>query len=247
MGTPWDAQTYDRTSAPQQAWATDVLARLGGIDPRATVLDVGCGTGRVTELLPALVPDGRILAIDASAEMAELASRRLGALAEVRCLDVLDLDLEAAVDAVVSTAALHWVLDHERMWRRLARALRPGGRLEIQCGGRGNIARVREAIAAAVELTAPELAGFSPWTFAGPEETEQRLAACGFEQISCWLEERPTVPEDPAAFVGTSILTAHLDRLDPARREPFARAVLERVELPLDYVRLNVSARRAGH
>jgi trans-aconitate 2-methyltransferase len=244
MGTPWDAQSYDRTSAPQQSWAADVLARLQGLDPTSTVLDVGCGTGRVTELLAALVPAGRILAIDASPEMAELAAQRLGGLAEVRCLDVLELDLEAGVDAIVSTAALHWVPDHDEMWRRLARALRPGGVLEIQCGGAGNIARVREAIAAAVLETAPELEGFSPWTFAGPEETELRLTASGFEQISCWLHERPTVPENPDAFVRTSIITAHLARLEPERREPFAQAVMQRIELPLDYVRLNVSARR---
>src|SRR5450755_4302635 len=56
MATPWDACTYDRSSEPQQAWASGVLARLGGIARDATVLDVGCGTGRVTEALLALVP-----------------------------------------------------------------------------------------------------------------------------------------------------------------------------------------------
>jgi SAM-dependent methyltransferase len=50
-GTPWDAGTYDRTSEPQQAWASEVVARLDGIAQDATVLDVGCGTGRVTEAL----------------------------------------------------------------------------------------------------------------------------------------------------------------------------------------------------
>jgi trans-aconitate 2-methyltransferase len=245
MGTPWDAQTYDRTSTPQQAWASDVLARLEGIRADATVLDVGCGTGRVTELIARMVPEGRVLAIDASAEMAELAGERLGARVEVRCLDVLELDLNGEVDAIVSTATLHWVSDHERMWERLARALRARGRLEVQCGGRGNIARVREAIASAAE-SFPEVKGFSPWNFAGPEETEQRLAACGFEQVSCSLQERPTWPDATDDFVRTSILAAHFERLDPDRREPFARAVLERVELPLDYVRLNISARRAG-
>ena len=78
MGTPWDARTYDQTSAPQQAWASEVLARLEGIAPDATVLDVGCGTGRVTEALLALVPEGRVLAIDASEDMVGLARRRLG-------------------------------------------------------------------------------------------------------------------------------------------------------------------------
>ena len=78
MGTPWDARTYDHSSEPQQAWASEVLARLHGIDPDATVLDVGCGTGRVTEELFTLVPRGRVLAMDASADMVELARRRIG-------------------------------------------------------------------------------------------------------------------------------------------------------------------------
>ena len=139
MGTPWDARTYDRTSQPQRGWAVEVLARLEGIAQDATVLDVGCGTGRVTEALVALVPGGRVLAVDASADMVAFARGRLGDRAEVWCQDVLDLD--EPVDAIVSTATLHWVTDHDRLWARLARALRPGGVLEAQCGGEGNIAR----------------------------------------------------------------------------------------------------------
>src|SRR3954452_18482028 len=108
MGTPWDAGTYDRSSAPQQSWAADVLARLEGIAPEATVLDVGCGTGRVTEALLALVPRGRVLAFDASAEMVELPRARLGDRAEVWCGDVLALELAQPVDLVVSNAVLHW-------------------------------------------------------------------------------------------------------------------------------------------
>jgi hypothetical protein len=92
---------------------------------------------------------------------------------------------------------------------------------------------------------APELVGFSPWIFAGPPETEARLHRAGFTATRCWLEERPTRPDDVAAFVTTSILAAHLARLPPERREPFAAAVVQRVRLPLDYVRLNASALRA--
>src|SRR4051794_41127745 len=244
MATPWDARTYDRSSAPQQSWATDVLARLGGLDPAARVLDVGCGTGRVTEAVAALVPDGRVLALDASADMVALARERLGDRADVWCQDVLDLELDEPVDAIVSTAALHWVPDHDRLWPRLAAALRPGGMLEVQCGGEGNIARVREAIEAAAREAAPELVGWSPWVFAGPEETEARLQQAGFSAIRCWLTERPTEPEDPDAFIRTSILPAHLDRLPEDRREQFAAAVVAAATLPLDYVRLNVSAVR---
>jgi trans-aconitate 2-methyltransferase len=224
-----------------------VLARLGGIARGATVLDVGCGTGRVTEQLCALVPQGRVLAIDASADMVALAAERLRGRAHVWCEDVLDLDLDEPVDAIFSTATLHWVADHDRLWPALARALRPSGWLEVQCGGEGNIARVRQVIDAVARELAPELDGFSPWTFAGPSQTERRLAEAGFAQVRCWLTERPTRPTDVDGFVRSSILAAHLERLPADKREPFAAAVVAGVRLPLDYVRLNVSAVGGPH
>jgi trans-aconitate 2-methyltransferase len=217
---------------------------MEGIAQDATVLDVGCGTGRVTEALLTLVPAGRVLAFDASAEMVALAQSRLGDRAEVWCQDALELDLDEPVDAILSTAALHWITDHDRLWARLAQALRPGGRLEIQCGGKGNINGVRAVIDAVARDSAPELLGWSPWVFAGPQETEQRLRKAGFTATRCWLEERPTCPQDLAAFVPTSILAAHLARLPAKRRKRFADAVVAGVRLPLDYVRLNASAVR---
>jgi trans-aconitate 2-methyltransferase len=246
VGTPWDARTYDESSQPQQAWASDVLARLRGIHPDATVLDVGCGTGRVTETLLALVPQGRVLAIDASADMVSVAQERLGDRAEVWCQDVLELDLDTPVDVIVSTATLHWVTDHDRLWARLAEALRPGGVLEAQCGGQGNLDGVRKVIDEVARDRAPQFVGWSPWMFASPQATEHRLQRAGFTAIRCWLEERPTYPNEVAAFVPTSILAAHLARLPEEERDPFAAAVVAGVTLPLDYVRLNISAVRAS-
>ena len=122
--------------------------------------------------------------------------------------------------------------------------MRAGGVLEAQCGGQGNIELVRTVIEAVARDLAPELVGWSPWVFAGPEETERRLRRAGFTAIRCWLAERPTRPEAADAFVRTSILPAHLARLPAERRERFAAAIVAGVRLPLDYVRLNVSAIR---
>ncbi len=244
MSTPWDARTYDISSQPQQAWAADVIERLRGIAPDATVLDVGCGTGRVTEQLLELAPRGRVLAFDASPDMVELARARLGDRAEVWCQDVLSLELHEAVDVVVSNAVLHWVTDHPRMWVALAAALRTGGRLEIQCGGLGNIAQVRQVIDRVASDAFPELVGWSPWEFAAPDVTQARLQSAGFTKIRCWLQNRPTYPDDVGSFVRTSILAAHLERLPEERREEFGATVAAGVRLPLDYVRLNVSALR---
>jgi trans-aconitate 2-methyltransferase len=245
VSTSWDAETYDRTSKPQQRWANEVISRVVGVERDATVLDVGCGTGRVTEHLARLVPSGRVLAIDASEDMVALARERLGERAEVRRCDVLELDLDAEVDIVFSTATLHWVTDHDALWPVLARALKPGGRLEAQCGGQGNIETVRQVIDEAAASVTTELEGFSPWTFASPEETEERLRSAGFSEIKCWLAEEPAFPEETEAFVRTSILAAHLERLPEEDRQPFVAAVMQRVRLPLDYVRLNISAVRA--
>jgi trans-aconitate 2-methyltransferase len=246
VSTPWDAETYDRASTPQQEWAAVVLERVAGRLPKdATLLDVGCGTGRVTEELLELVPDGRVLAIDASQEMVNLASERLGDRARVWRQDVLDLVLDEPVDGVFSTATLHWVTEHDRLWSQLAFALRPAGILEIQCGGEGNLERVRGVIDAVVADSFPELEGWSPWVFAGPQETRARLEAVGFTNVRCWLEDQPTWPDDLAEFVRSSILPAHMSRLVEKRREPFATAIIERLHEPLDYVRLNVSAVRA--
>jgi trans-aconitate 2-methyltransferase len=103
---------------------------------------------------------------------------------------------------------------------------------------------VREAIDADAAASFPQLEGWSPWVFAGPQETRARLEAAGFTSVRCWLEKRPTRPVDLAGFVRSSILPAHLAYLPEESREPFAAAVLARVREPLDYVRLNVSATR---
>ena len=239
----WDGTSYDRISGTMEALGREVLERLQ-LDGDELVLDAGCGSGRITAALIERLPRGRVIAVDGSESMAAAARRRLGPQADVRVGDLLELELGEPVDAILSTAALHWVPDHDRLWRRLAQALRPGGMLEVQCGGVGNIDGVRQVIDAVARDAAPELVGWSPWVFAGPQETGERLRDAGLIAIRCWLERRPTYPRDVAAFVSTSILAAHLARLPEDSRERFAAAVVAGVRLPLDYVRLNVSAVR---
>jgi trans-aconitate 2-methyltransferase len=238
----WDARSYDRLSGPQQAWGADVLERLE-LRGDETVLDAGCGTGRVTAMLLERLPRGRVIAVDASPAMTELARAALPAdRVEVITCDLLELHLHDAVDAVLSTATFHWILDHRRLFERMHAALRPGGRLVAQCGGAGNIAAVR----AATDAADPRFEGWSPWRFATPEEAEADLHAAGFAQASCWLQPWPVTPSNPHEFVATVVLGAHLDRLPEAERPAFVAAVLERMPRPdiVDYVRLNIEARR---
>jgi len=184
----WDAATYDRVSTPQQRWAEAVVARLP-LHGDETVLDAGCGTGRVTAMLLDRLPGGRIIAVDGSAAMVAEARARLDPdRVEVRHSDLLGLRLAAPVDAVFSNAVFHWIADHARLFATLAAALVPGGPLVAQCGGTGNVASFYAAVGDVVAGGGfPELAGFDPAYFAGPDETAERLAAAGFESIECGL------------------------------------------------------------
>jgi len=124
----WNATSYERVAAPVQAFGERLLDRLE-LSGDETVLDAGCGTGAVTELLVKRLPRGRVIAVDGSSAMVAQARARLGGRAEVALGDLLELQLETAVDAVFSSATFHWIADHERLYRRLFAALAPGGRL----------------------------------------------------------------------------------------------------------------------
>ncbi len=243
----WDAESYDEISGPQHSWGMEVLGRLE-LSGDEAALDAGCGSGRVTEELASRLPAGRVVAVDGSAAMIAKARERLGGRAEYLVADLAELEIDEQVDLVFSTATFHWIPDHDRLFERLRKALRPGGRLVAQCGGRGNIdehARATAAVAARPEF-APYLDGAGNlWNYAGPEETEARLRKAGFAEAHCWLEPKPVMPPDPLRFTMTATLGAHLDRLPEALRQQFAEAVLDRSRKPitLEYVRLNIEAK----
>jgi trans-aconitate 2-methyltransferase len=242
----WDSRSYDRVSAPQQAWGRDVLQRLR-LQGDETVLDAGCGSGQVTEMLLQLLPAGRVIAVDSSPSMVETAKQRLGPRADVCLLDLLDLDLEQPVDAVFSTATFHWIADHDRLFHRLHDALRPAGRLVAQCGGEGNVQRVHQVadqVASGGPFAAYLQGWQGPWNFSSPARAQAALRGCGFSDVRCWLVPAPVIPARPREFLRTVILGAHLQRLPPKLKEPFVTAVQERLGDPptIDYVRLNIDA-----
>jgi trans-aconitate 2-methyltransferase len=248
--TEWDAQTYDRVSDPQYEWGIEVLDRLE-LDGDEYVIDAGCGSGRVTAKLLDRLPEGRVLCVDASESMIDKAREALGDRAEYLATDLAELKVPERVDVVFSTATFHWLPDHDRLFARLHEALVPGGRLHAQCGGAGNVAQ--HALNIIEVAMRPEFASHFEgmnvmWNFATPEETEERLRGAGFEQISCWLEEKPVQPEDPYAFTTTVTMGPHLAMLPEEKRREFAEAVLAQEDDPLTlkYVRLNIQAVSSG-
>lgn len=261
MTLEWDATEYEALSGPQTGWGANLLGLFLErqlLRGDGAVIDAGCGTGRVTELLLRHLPDGSVLAVDASEAMVEAAGRRFAGDPRVRVerQDLLRLEVGEPVDLIFSTATLHWIKDHERLFDRLARALKPGGRLVAQCGGKGNIARVTSATDEVMreKRFRDYFEGWEdPKEYADAETTRVRLEAAGFEQVETWLHEEPTLfgsVEELARFLKTVVLVQHLLLLPEAEHEPFAAAVAAKVapvEDPpvMDYVRLNILATRS--
>ena len=253
----WDAETYHRVSGPQFQWGQRVLERLP-LEGNETVLDVGCGTGRLTALLADRLPRGRVLALDRDPGMIEQARRHLapfGDRVELLVGDAVALPARG-VDAVFSTATFHWVTDHDALFASVRAALRPGGRLIAQCGGRGNLARVLDRLDAILQepAIATYFQGVGPaWRFADAGETAARLSRLGFADVAASLTPAPTSFESREAyrtFVTAVVLGQRLAPLtDPARRAEVIERIVEqaahdRPPFSLDYVRLDLSARR---
>lgn len=249
--TDWDAGTYDRVADPQEEWGLEVLERLE-LDGGETVLDAGCGTGRVTRHLVERLPDGRVIGVDGSPSMIERAGENLagfGDRVDLRIADLGTLVLEQPVDAIFSNATFHWILDHQNLFARLHAALRLGGQLEAQCGGEGNVAEWKRAIEAVEgdERFAPYLRGVLPsYYFASVGDTWARLERAGFKVGDVWLEERTVTPRQPQDYVRSVGSAELLERLPERLHEEFVNALLGSMARPLTlhYVRLNISARR---
>jgi trans-aconitate 2-methyltransferase len=255
----WNSSEYHRLSQPQVSWGKKVLSRLK-LRGDELVLDAGCGTGRLTADLLQALPTGRVVALDVSQNMARAAHEYLrpqfGKRAQVITADLLDLPFVAAFDGIVSTAAFHWVLDHDRLFRGLFQSLRPGGWLQAQCGGGQNIARLSgrmDALAKSPEF-APFLAHFpSPWLYQNAEGAAGALKRTGFVEVQTNIEAAPTLFDDRRhyfEFVKTVIVRAHLERLpDENLREQYVSDLSDQAAdddppFLIDYWRLNLSARK---
>ena len=255
----WNAEAYHRVSDPHVGWGMRVLARLP-LEGDECVLDIGCGTGRLTERLLERLPRGHVVAIDVSPNMLQVARGHLAPRFAKRVsfarADAAALPLAGGADAVFSTATFHWVLNHAALFQGIFSALKPGGRLVAQCGGGPNIQRLHDRCVIVEQR--PEFAPYfrdwrGPWHYADAATTAQRLEVAGFIDIATSLEPSPVVQSDAAAyrdFVTNVICRPHLARLpEEELRTRFMDVITEQAAsdsppFEIDYWRLNIDARK---
>ena len=254
----WDAKLYHRVSTFQESWALKMMDERLPLAGDETVLDAGCGSGRVTRYLVERLPRGRVIGVDAAPSMIEHAREELGSAATLINADLTALTPDliweragvGAVDVVFSNATFHHISDHDALFRSLSEVLRPGGRVVAQCGGEGNVEEFGAVVEAVLadDPFAEHFAGWDPpWYFSSLKDAERRLVSAGFDPVDCWMTEFQAAPEDPRAFMRASGFASILERLPAGLRDAFVDAVFERIDEPVvfDYVRLNIDAVRA--
>jgi trans-aconitate methyltransferase len=140
--TGWDPELYEAKHSFVWQFGQDVVALLDP-KPGERILDLGCGTGNLTEKIAR--NGAEVLGLDSSPEMIGQARRNYPGLSFVLG-DAAKMDFTEEFDAIFSNAALHWMLDAEAVAAGIARALKRDGRLVAEMGGKGNIASIERAI-----------------------------------------------------------------------------------------------------
>ncbi len=232
----WNPSDYAAHSSAQESWARELMEKLA-LEGHEHVLDIGSGDGRITAGIARRIPEGRVVGADSSEEMVLHARESFPAeeypnLAFVLA-DARKLTFDGEFDVVFSNACLHWIADHHPVLAGISRSLRPGGRILLQMGGRGNAAGV--VTAAASLIREPEWCGWFggfpfPYGFHGPEEYRGWLVEAGFEAADASLFPKDMVhdgPEGLAGWVRTTWLP-YIERVPDAMRERFIGEIVRR-------------------
>lgn len=232
----WNAADYAANSAVQQVWARELIAKLR-LHGDEHILDVGCGDGKVSAEIARAVPRGSVTGVDASRQMIAFAKKTFPATKNpnlaFRVMDARHLRFPPKFDMVFSNAALHWVNDHQAILRGAAAILKPGGRLVISCGGKGNAQDVFVALRPVIRQAhwrrffrrMPK-----PYFFYAPQDYNEWLPRFGFKSGRVGLAPKDATyngAEGFASWLRTTWLP-YTQRVPEKLRDNFIAAVTER-------------------
>jgi trans-aconitate methyltransferase len=234
MRLGFDGEKYRAASTHQKEWGGKLIAELK-LKGTEEILDLGCGDGALTAQLAALVPQGRVVGVDFSQSMLDVARRYSLSNLRFELLDIAQLAFEGEFDVVFSSATLHWIHDHANVLHRVRHALKPMGVMRFSFAADGNCStfiRVVRAVMAEAEY-ADFFRGFD-WPYYMPKVNDYHAVAAraGFRELKVWGENADRFFPDAEAMIrwlDQPSLLPFLPRVPPAQREGFRAEVIARM------------------
>ncbi len=189
----WDAELYDSKHSFVSQLATGLVELLSP-QPGESILDLGCGTGHLTDRIASCGAD--VVGIDSASTMIAQARNHYPYL-QFEVADATNLQFIERFDAVFSNAVLHWIKEPEKVVAGIGRALKPGGRFVAEFGGKGNVQRIITATYKAMQAAGyPVNEALNPWYFPSIGDYAPLLEHQGLQLTFATLFERPTLLDD---------------------------------------------------
>jgi trans-aconitate methyltransferase len=256
----WNATDYAKHSTAQQQWARELIAKLD-LQGCESILDIGCGDGKVTAEIAAAVPNGSVLGVDNSRAMIELAQKAYPAGRFPNLIfqqaDARNLPYKRQFDIAFSNAALHWVRNHRPVLDGIYRSLCPDGRILLQMGGRGNAAAIIAVLKSLINTGrwARYFAGFGfPYGFHDVGDYKNWLKTIGFQSVRAELIPKDMTHAGKAKLAGWIRTTwlPYTQRIPEIQQESFINELVdnyiqkypqdENGEIHVQMIRLEVEA-----
>ncbi|MEH2208502.1 MAG: methyltransferase domain-containing protein [Nostoc sp.] len=185
----WDAALYEDKHAFVWQYGEDLLKLLNP-QPGESILDLGCGTGQLTEKIAQA--GAEVMGVDYASEMIEKARQNYPHI-RFDVADARNFQVDKPLDAIFSNAVLHWVKEADSAIASIHQSLKPGGRFVAEFGARGNIKAIVTALYNALEsIGIPQAQVENPWYYPSIGEYASLLEHQGFDVIYAILFPRPT-------------------------------------------------------
>ncbi len=216
----WNPTQYDKFRREREQPFFDLLALIKPA-PDMRIVDLGCGTGKLTALLHERLHARETVGVDRSARMLEAAGTGAPAGLRFEVGTIEAFDARRGYDLIFSNAAFHWVEDHDALISRLAAALEPGGQLAFQVPAmHGGLSHTIAQDLTDVEPFRTAFAGWSrPQPVLAPDRYAHLLHRAGFADEHVRLVVYPHVlggREEVIEWMKGTLLTEYERHLPPA-------------------------------
>ncbi|MCP4159512.1 MAG: methyltransferase domain-containing protein [Deltaproteobacteria bacterium] len=232
----WNADDYSKYSTAQQKWARELISNLD-LNGSESILDIGCGDGKVTAEIATILTSGKVIGVDNSANMIELALQSFPGQnypnLSFEISDASSLPFSEIFDVIFSNAALHWIKDHKPVLNSIYKALKSGGKILLQMGGKGNAKDIIDIL----DILIPEkkwnkyFIDFEfPYGFHDSQKYEIWLREVGFSDVRCELIPKIMSYDNRDGLAGWIRTTwlPYTDRLPFELREEFINCTVDK-------------------